>query len=46
MTKFGAPTAMGVLTWLLLVRGRKVFDQEQEGGRKVSMLVLLIGSLD
>ncbi len=32
MAEFGAPTVTIVLTWVLLVRGRKGFGREQEGG--------------
>ena len=32
--EFNTPTATVVLAWVLLVRGRKGFGREQEGGRK------------
>jgi len=47
VAEFGAPTITIALTWVLSVRGRKGFGQEQEGGgEKVSMvMVVVIGTL-
>ncbi len=46
VAKFGSPTTRSALTWVLLVMGRKDFGREQEGGgEKVSMVIMLIGLL-
>ncbi len=41
----GNSAATVSLSWVLLVRGRKGFGWEREGGRKSIHIVLMIGSL-
>ncbi len=46
VAEFGAPTITIVLTWVLLVRGRKDFGREREGGgEKVSTMLVPIGTV-
>ena len=46
VAEFGAPTITIVLAWVLLVRGRKGFGREREGGgEKVSTMLVPIGTV-